>query len=446
MNIKNDERPCVYLPGLPNLSSDDLAHYRANLDSRVDLVTQLKDAGLYVDDIDGSHPWLENMQQFAEKSDAFLFPPMTTLPDTDPRFKEEAAQRWFEFFSLVTGVAIGSSEKFAKHGASKPCVVMDPDGQWKLAIDLLKDLHKKGMFSSTVEDIVTVAQTPDDKADSHEMNKLAIKSLHEVMQSKKGKKLASIHYDFPDVDFKPFRQDINRHPFGVALFGSASTTEKSYLDEVSSLGEQIGERGWRMVSGAGLRGCMGAADAGFGKGAKEFNRRHPKADFKPAHVGVSTMGILQLEGPPTNLSQLIISDNIYDRLKIMIGGKRDANPLQRARDATRVIVVAPGGTGTVHEFATMLQLATHGGMMNGRKIILLNVPSHLNPKEGYWDKLIETAKRLGFDNMFEVAHSAKEAIRMADETYKEWVQARPEHQKLPHPILNPRGLGDKALG
>ncbi len=436
MNQKEKSKQLnVYLPGLPSLSSDDLAHYILNQASRIDLVKQIAAANMHVADIDGAKPWVETMQDYASQSDAFLFPPMTSLPDNDPRFKIEAAQRWFEFFSLVTGMAIGSGEKFGKNGLSKPCVVMDPDGQWKLAIDLLKDLKAKGMFSSTVEDIVTVSDCPPD-ADDITMNRQAVNTLQQVMADKKGKSLASIHYDHPDEDFQAFREDVNRHPFGVAIFGSASTTEKSYLDAVSSFGKMLGERGWRMISGAGQRGCMNAADVGFGAGAKTFNQRYPQATFKPTHVGVSTMGILRLEGPPQNLSQLIISDNIYDRLKIMINGKRDANPLQRSRDATRVIVVTPGGTGTVHEFATMLQLATHGGMMNNRKIILLNVPSHLNPKEGFWDTLIATAKKLGFDNMFEVANSPEQAIEIADKAYQEWVQARPEHKNLPHPVFN----------
>ncbi len=87
---------------------------------------------------------------------------------------------------------------------------------------------------------------------------------------------------------------------------------------------------------------MGAADRGFEAGKKEFNKHYPNAPFKPVHIGVSTQAILRLEGPPEHLNQLIITDDIYDRMDVMIRGQRVSE--HEPRDAVKVLFVTPGGT------------------------------------------------------------------------------------------------------
>ena len=424
----------IYLPGLPNLGSDYLAQYNAIHSARVDLVTQLSSAGLHVPSIAQNDSWLKTMMDHARESDAFIFPPMTSLKEDHPLYQSEAAKRWFEFFSLVTGIHVGTDEQY-KEGVSKPCIVMDPDGQWKPAIDLLKDLSKKGMFTSNVDDIVQVVKGTDDY---HQLNKAAVKKLQETIEAQKGKPQKTVPKQFPpEHNFDPFRKEFKRHEFGVAFFGSATTQEQSYIDASHDLAKMIGQRGWRMVDGSGKDGCMGAADRGFNEGKQEFNSLYPDAKFKPAHIGVSTQPILRLEGPPDNLDQLIITNNIYDRMEVMIKGQKSSDWTQRLRDSTKVMFVAPGGTGTLHEFATLMQLATNGSMMDGRTVVLLDVPSHLNAREGFWDPLIKTAKKLGFANHFVVAHSPQEAIKIADGVYKEWLARHEEYKNLPHPVINP---------
>lgn len=442
--------PTVYIPSLPSLSSEDLPLYDHIHKAHMDLVGKLAAAGYRVEDIDGQRSWLKNMMKHAATSDAFIFPPMTSLEVTHPRFKAEAAQRWFEFLSLVTGVHVGSRIKYDASDVAKPCVVIDRDGQWEMATSLLEDLHRKGMFSSKVEDIVHVVRG-NGKSDYASLNTAAVAKLGEVLTGDKRKLRSQVRHRYSeDHFFKPFRNEIPRHPFGVAMFGSATTEEASYKEAAHALAKMIGKRGWRLSSGGAVDGCMGAMDEGFAEGKQEFNSRYPKAAFKPAHIGVSTQAILRLEGQPKNLDHLIITDNIYDRMMIIIRGQRVEDPIQRSRDATRVLFVVPGGTGTLHEFATLMQLATHGSMMEGRKIVLLNLPNHQNPKEGFWDPLITTAKRLGFDSLFEVARNPEEAIEIADKTYQTWLGRHPEHAALPHPVYNPnptsRTSGSRVSG
>jgi predicted Rossmann-fold nucleotide-binding protein len=436
-------KPNIYVPGLPDLSSDDFDLYKKIHETRIDLTQQVVDAGMRLSSIDRTDSWLKNMLHNAASADAFLFPPLTSMPEKHPHFKAEAAQRWFEFFSITTGVHIGTHEKYGKDGFSKPCVMMDPDGQWASTVDLLRDLHAKGMFTSDVEDIVQLV--PDaDKLTYHEMNQKAVEMLgRAIADEKAGKARKTVPKKYPeDRVFEPFRKDDPndktrlRHPFGIAFFGSASTTEESYIKASSDLARMAGERGWRMSSGAGNEGVMGAADRGYREGAAEFNRRYPRATYKPGHIGVSTQDILRIEGPPENLDQLIITDDIYDRIKVMIKGQLSEDPRSRTRDTSKVIFVAPGGVGTVQEFATLMDLAFNGSMMEGRKVVLLDVPSHLNSKEGFWDPLIKIAEKLNFRNHFEVANSPEEAIQIADNHYLEWQKTHPEFRNLPHPVLN----------
>jgi predicted Rossmann-fold nucleotide-binding protein len=425
--------PVIYIPGMPSLSSTDLTLYNTIHDARIDLVTQLDSNGFYVEDIDGANSWLKNMLSYAARSDGFLFPPMTSLPEGHPRYKAETAQRWFEFFSLVTGVHIGNREKYGKEGISKPCVVIDADGGWQLAVELLHDLREKGMFTSRVEDIIQLVS--GDTQDFHALNRRAVEILRDALEQGKGKAHKEVTPFYPaEHRFDPFRSEGARHPFGVAIFGSATTPEESYKTQVHHLARLSALRGWRMTTGAGTMGCMGAADEGFNDGKIAFNKEHPDAPFKPAHVGVSTQYILRLEGPPKYLDQLIITDHIYDRMEVMIRGQKSSDPRSRARDASKVFFVVPGGTGTLHEFATLMQLATNGGMMKDRKVVLLNVASHLNPKEGFWGKLIDTAHKLGFAELFDIAHTPEEAISLADAHYQEWLAIRPEYKDLPRAI------------
>lgn len=435
-------KPNIYLPGLPDLGSEDFDLYKKAHEARIDLTEQLIGAGMRLSSIDRTDSWLKNMLHNAASADAFLFPPLTSLPENHPRFQAEAAKRWFEFFSITTGVHIGTHEKYGKDGFSKPCVIMDPDGQWASTVDLLKDLRAKGMFSLNVEDIVQLVPNAD-KVCCHTMNKTAVAMLEHAIAEKIGKVRKTMQKKYPDDHFfEPMRKDDPndktrmRHPFGAAFFGSASTTEPSYLNAAFDLAKMVGERGWRMTSGAGNDGVMGASDRGYREGVAEFNKRYPRATYRPGHVGVSTQDILRIEGPPKHLDQLIITDDIYDRIKVMIKGKLSEDPRSRTRDTSKVVFVAPGGVGTVQEFATLMDLAFNGSMMEGRKVILLDVPSHLNPKEGFWDPLIKIAEKLNFRNYFEVARSPEEAIKMADDHYLEWQKTHPEFRNLPHPVLN----------
>src|SRR5688572_3189421 len=99
---KSNKRISIFLPRLPELSSDHidlddkLNHERSNL------VRALRAGKLYVANTKGKSPWLKDIHEHFNEPDAYILSPLTHYS------RAEKAQRWFEFFSLVTGIHIGS--------------------------------------------------------------------------------------------------------------------------------------------------------------------------------------------------------------------------------------------------------------------------------------------------------------------------------------------------
>lgn len=455
----------VYLPGLPVFSNseEDLALYDKAHAARLDLARKLRAANITITDIDGANPWLKTMAEHDKNAEGFIFTP-TVFPPGAPHFLEELSKQWFEFFSLVTGTHVGNPHQFRANGLSKPCIIMNTSDERDNKLTLLDDLAAKGMFSSEPDQIVHDLRLQGNYLDDYEtMNDQAVAALKERASiGKDGNATKNALGKYHGQPFESKRDPGERHLFGVVFFGSATTETQSYINASEALAKEIGRRGWRMITGAGNAGCMGAFDRGYYEGGQEFIKAHPTARYSPAHIGITTRKILEFEGLPTHVNQLVITDNIYDRMKVMIKGQRVKEPAERVSDTAKVIFVTPGGTGTLHEFATMMQLLNNGSMMEGRKIVLLNIPvpkkdpvtgeeiapnpDEQTPVPRFWDMLISIAKTLGFgtrttlkdgqlvkEDVFEIAHSVDDAVKIADRVYQEWQERHPEFKDYPHP-------------
>lgn len=135
--------------------------------------------------------------------------------------------------------------------------------------------------------------------------------------------------------------------------GARVGTLPAYTTAAEQTGAMIADHGWRLVYGAGDVGLMGVV------------ARQAMAD------GASTMGIipthlLQREAGKRDLSQLVITENMHERKKVMFMNS----------DA---IVVLPGGAGSLDEFFEVLTWRQIG--LHKKPIFLLNT-------EGYWDPLL----------------------------------------------------------
>ncbi len=140
----------------------------------------------------------------------------------------------------------------------------------------------------------------------------------------------------------------------VCVFcGSRPGIDPAYGAEARALGAIIAAQGWRLVYGAGDVGLMGeVARAAISAGATT--------------MGVIPTHLLNREKGKRDLSQLVITEDMHERKKVMFMNS----------DA---IVVLPGGAGSLDEFYEVLTWRQIG--LHTKPIFLLNT-------NGYWNPLL----------------------------------------------------------
>ncbi|MCJ8139658.1 TIGR00730 family Rossman fold protein [Falsirhodobacter halotolerans] len=140
--------------------------------------------------------------------------------------------------------------------------------------------------------------------------------------------------------------------FSVCVFcGSRPGARPAYLDAAARTGRMIARRGWRLVYGAGDVGLMGEVARGAEGGLS---------------LGVIPEHLVPREGIRGDLTQIIVTDNMHVRKKVMFMN-------------SDVIVVLPGGAGSLDEFFEVLTWRQIG--LHEKPIFLLNT-------DGYWSPLI----------------------------------------------------------
>ena len=140
----------------------------------------------------------------------------------------------------------------------------------------------------------------------------------------------------------------------VCVFcGSRFGNDPQYTLVAQELGKLIGINGLRLVYGAGDVGLMGEI-------AKATQENGGKM------LGVIPNHLLKLEVAKTDLDTFIVTENMHERKKVMFSN-------------SDIIVVMPGGVGTLEEFFEVLTWKQLG--LHTKDIILLNV-------EGFWNNLV----------------------------------------------------------
>jgi uncharacterized protein (TIGR00730 family) len=171
--------------------------------------------------------------------------------------------------------------------------------------------------------------------------------------------------------------------------GSRTGRHPAYVNDARQLGEIIAAEGWRLVYGAGDVGLMGAvARSAQLAGAETF--------------GVIPTHLVKREVGKTDLTRLVVTENMHERKKVMFMNS----------DA---IVVLPGGAGSLDEFFEVLTWRQLG--LHTKPIFVLNT-------EGYWNPLLALvnhviaegfadASLLPFVTAFDDVHSLAAALRAA---------------------------------
>lgn len=174
--------------------------------------------------------------------------------------------------------------------------------------------------------------------------------------------------------------------FSVCVFcGSRSGNDPEFAIQAKETGEMIARNGWRLVYGAGDVGLMGeVARATMALGGKT--------------MGIIPTHLLQAERGRHDLSQLVITETMHERKKVMFSNS----------DA---IVVLPGGAGSLDEFFEVLtwrQLKLHE-----KSIFLLNSAEYWSPLVSLVDHIIDTGfAEPSLRGFFETLSDVQELERM----------------------------------
>lgn len=141
----------------------------------------------------------------------------------------------------------------------------------------------------------------------------------------------------------------------VCVFcGSQLGRTPAWVDAAQQLGHGIVERGWRLVYGGGNIGLMGVV----ARSALEVGGEV---------IGVIPQSLLEREVGLHEVSQLIVTDTMYERKALM-------------DSMSDMFLVLPGGYGTLDELMEMLTLRQLG--LHTKPILLLNL-------DGYYDHLLQ---------------------------------------------------------
>lgn len=141
--------------------------------------------------------------------------------------------------------------------------------------------------------------------------------------------------------------------------GSKSGNNPSFLSAAAALGNLLAQENIELVYGGGNKGLMGAVANGcLDQGGKV--------------IGIMPKLLLEWEAQHTGLTELIITENMHDRKKILYE-KGDAG------------LVLPGGMGTLDELFEML--TWNNLKIHNKKVFILNI-------DGYYDALIQLLENM----------------------------------------------------
>lgn len=148
----------------------------------------------------------------------------------------------------------------------------------------------------------------------------------------------------------------------LCVYGASSNTiDDIYVKTVEELGEELANRGHRLIFGAGGSGCMGASARGAARGHGEI------IGIVPEFFEVD--GFLY-----EHCTELIKTDTMRERKRM----------LEEYADA---FIVVPGGIGTFDEFfeiLTLKQLERHS-----KAIAVLNVNGYYDDMERLLNKVVD---------------------------------------------------------
>ncbi len=197
---------------------------------------------------------------------------------------------------------------------------------------------------------------------------------------------------------RSIKEELKHKDFRVTIFGSSRIKRGNpTYNQIKFLARMLGERGMDIITGGGP-GLMMAANEGHKAGSR-------KSKIKTHSIGLSI--------------KLPKEQKTNKHLDIMKKFSRFSNRLDNFMLLSNVIVVAPGGVGTLLELFYAWQL------IQVRQVC--NIPIILLGKQ--WPSLIKWLERYPLKkrffekrdlNLLFLAKNCNEAIKMIDTAYKEF--------------------------
>jgi uncharacterized protein (TIGR00730 family) len=161
----------------------------------------------------------------------------------------------------------------------------------------------------------------------------------------------------------------------ICLYGSASGgIDPAHVELATTVGKLIGDRGHDLVYGGGGTSVMGAAEAA----ARAAGSRT---------TGVMPQALMDLELPPSTLSELVVTEDMRQR-KAQMDARADA------------FIVLPGGLGTLEELFEIWVARTIG--LHTKPLAVLDCDGHYAGLRTWLEGLVERgfARPLVFDCIF----------------------------------------------
>ncbi|MBR1889665.1 MAG: TIGR00730 family Rossman fold protein [Alloprevotella sp.] len=170
---------------------------------------------------------------------------------------------------------------------------------------------------------------------------------------------------------------------------SSGQVPADYVEVARRLGAEIAQRGHVLYNGAGRLGLMAATTEGcLAAGGKA--------------VGVIPEFMIEQSWQHTGMSELIITRDMHERK-------------ERLAQESQACIALPGGCGTMEELLEIITWKQLGLYLN--PIVILNIG-------GFYDALLSQLEKASAEhfmrplhlNLWRVALSAEEAVKMCEET------------------------------
>jgi predicted Rossmann-fold nucleotide-binding protein len=300
---------------------------------------------------------LGSVENVVKNSDGILLLPSASGSEGKTREQQDLD----EFTKLYSLFSLAVAKQLIVRDAEKPMVIMNHKGSWDNAIRIHNELANFGLTKEH-----NISWPPDvlprngirlrsnsyfDIVDGDDYDAVRDTAL-EIMDKKReayhrlADDGASARKPVEEGGFKP--EEFKG--FKVAIFCSASCENKFLNKNVKSLAYELSKRKFGVVYGGGDRYTMGAVLNGVMQHRKELEDRGMLEEDarKQAYVaGISTEPIIVVESQfgkfNSGLSYYKQAEDIYQRMGDML-------------EASDAVVVAPGGAGTVQEWAALLML------------------------------------------------------------------------------------------